>query len=59
MEVFNQLVLDVSVYEVGDILTIRAVNSQRVEIVITYMFIADTVFQNSCCFGDLLAVEAC
>ncbi|OMG25289.1 hypothetical protein BKH36_11935 [Actinomyces naeslundii] len=59
MEVFNQLVLDVSAHEVGDIFTVRAVNSQGVEVIITYMFIADAVLQNSCCVGDLLVVEAC
>ena len=53
------MVLDVSAHEVGDIFAVRAVNSQRVEVVIINMLIADAVLQNSCCVGDLLAVETC
>ena len=42
-EVLDQLVLDIPMYEVGDIFTIRAVNSQGVEVFVTQIFISDAI----------------
>ena len=58
-EVLDQLILDIPMYEVGDIFTIRAVNSQGVEVFVAQIFISDAILQDACRIGDLLSVEAC
>ncbi|WP_167542050.1 hypothetical protein [Actinomyces oris] len=55
----DQLILDIPMYEVGDIFTIRAVNSQGVEVFVAQIFISDAILQDACRIGDLLSVEAC